>query len=153
MKKEKLIYFKGLLLERKKEVQDRIEHLNEICSGGYDADGSNSRYSFHMADDASDSIDREVAFLLQSREYKYLQQIERSLGAIDMGEYGKCRICGKEISEERLTVVPTTRTCLICKQRESNSQKLVRMEKKVTPDTENLSGYEDSYMDFLSTTR
>lgn len=149
MKKEKLIYFKGLLLERKKEVQERIEHLNEICSGGFDSDGSNSRYSFHMADNASDSMDREVAFLLQSREYKYLQQIERSLGAIDMGEYGKCRICGKEISEERLMAVPTTRTCVTCKQTESNSQKLVRIVKKVAPDVENLSGDEDSQMNFL----
>jgi len=78
-----------------------------------------------------------------------LQQIERSLGAIDMSEYGKCRICGKEISEERLTAVPTTRTCVTCKQTESNSQKLDRIEKRVAPDVENLSGDEDSHMDFI----
>ncbi len=119
MKAEKLAYFKKLLMEKRKEVHERIEHLREVAMENSAATGSDSSYSFHMADQGTDAMEREKAFLFLSREEKYFQQIERSLTAIELSEYGICRVCGKEIDEERLKAVPTTRICVPCKQAES----------------------------------
>jgi len=119
MDPEKLEFFKNLLLKKRKEVMERIENLREIALETPAESGNNSGYSFHMADQGTDAMEREKAFLFLSREEKYLQQINRSLDAIEMNEYGICRVCGKEIDEERLKAVPTTRICVPCKQAES----------------------------------
>ncbi len=121
MNAEKLKYFKDLLLEKRKDVLKRIEHLREVAveSNYPHSSGDHSGYSFHMADQGTDAMEREKAFLFLSREEKYLQQIDRSLQAIELGEYGICRVCGKEIDEERLKAVPTTRICVPCKLAES----------------------------------
>jgi DnaK suppressor protein len=115
----KLEYFKKILLEKRKEVHERIEHLREIALESPAESGNNSGYSFHMADQGTDAMEREKAFLFLSREEKFIQQIDRSLTAIDLGEYGICRVCNKEIDEERLKAVPTTRICVPCKKAES----------------------------------
>ena len=115
----KLENFKKMLLEKRKEVHERIEHLREIALESPAESGNNSGYSFHMADQGTDAMEREKAFLFLSREEKFLQQIDRSLSAIDLGEYGICRVCNKEIDEERLKAVPTTRICVPCKKAES----------------------------------
>lgn len=119
MDAEKLKYFKKLLMEKRKEVLERINHLREVALESPANSGNNSGYSFHMADQGTDAMEREKAFLFLSREEKYLQQIDRSLNAIELGEYGICRVCGKEIDEERLKAVPTTRICVPCKTAEA----------------------------------
>lgn len=123
MNAEKLEYFKKLLLEKRKDVIERIEKLREQAMENPADAGNNSGYSFHMADQGTDAMEREKAFLFLSREEKYLQQIDRSLHAIELGEYGICRVCGKEIDEERLKAVPTTRICVPCKQAEARRKK------------------------------
>ncbi len=119
MDEKQLDFFRKLLIEKRKEVLERIEHLREVAMETPANTGNNSGYSFHMADQGTDAMEREKAFLFLSREEKYLQQIERSLTAIDLNEYGICRVCGKEIDIERLKAVPTTRICVPCKQAES----------------------------------
>ncbi|GAB4366312.1 MAG: hypothetical protein Kow0042_06130 [Calditrichia bacterium] len=118
MDKEKLEEFKKLLLEKRQEVLKRKEHLLDISQETSGEVSFGSGESFSLDDQGSESDEREKLFLLLSRENKYLQQIDRSLTAIDLGEYGICRVCGKEISEERLRAVPTTRICVPCKQKE-----------------------------------
>lgn len=43
-----------------------------------------------------------------------IRMIEAALVRIDEGEYGFCVKCGKEISEERLDVLPYTPFCRHC---------------------------------------
>ncbi|GAB4331621.1 MAG: hypothetical protein Kow0037_08380 [Calditrichia bacterium] len=119
MDAEKLKYYKEMLLSKRKEVLERIAHLREVAMETPSETGNNSGYSYHMADQGTDAMEREKAFLFLSREEKFLQQIDRSLSAIDLGEYGICRVCGKEIDDARLEAVPTTRICVPCKQAES----------------------------------
>lgn len=40
-----------------------------------------------------------------------LQEVKKALERIDNGEYGKCRVCGKEIEEDRLEANPAAETC------------------------------------------
>ncbi len=43
-----------------------------------------------------------------------LRMIDAAMGRIEAGEYGFCVTCGKEISQERLDVVPATPFCRDC---------------------------------------
>jgi len=124
MNKAKLEKFKKILLEKQAEVLERVEHLREVAleTNYKETSGDHSGYSYHMADQGTDAMEREKAFLFLSREEKYLQQIERALQLIELGEYGICRVCGKEIDERRLELVPTTRICVPCKETEAKKK-------------------------------
>lgn len=43
-----------------------------------------------------------------------IQMIKAALARIDAGEYGFCTICGKDISAERLDLLPHTPFCRNC---------------------------------------
>lgn len=112
-KRKKLEHYRNILLQKRKIVMEGIEKLRESAKG---TESENiSKYYDHPAEYGTDTMDREQYFLFISREEKYLLEIERSLEAIEAGEYGTCRVCGKEIDEARLEAVPTTRICITCK--------------------------------------
>ena len=117
-------HFKNLLMEKRVEVLDRIERLREVAmeSNYRESNGDHSGYGLHMADQGTDAMEREKAFLFLSREEKYLQQIQQALLRIDLNEYGICRVCGEEIEAKRLEIVPTTRICVPCKNKESRTK-------------------------------
>ena len=119
MQKEKLKIFENILLEqRKKTLEERMKIWDDIKNySSEDRDFLNHIYD--SGDGGSDSMDREKSFFMLSREDKYIQQIDQALEAIKNNEYGICRVCGQEISEERLMVVPTTSICVNCKKNQS----------------------------------
>ena len=41
--------------------------------------------------------------------------LQKALGLIEEGEYGKCEECGEQISGERLRALPFATTCVDCK--------------------------------------
>jgi len=53
----------------------------------------------------------DVLALLDERELKDIQAINRALARMELGEYGSCEVCGKEIEMERLEVIPWTSVC------------------------------------------
>jgi RNA polymerase-binding protein DksA len=118
---KKIDYFKNILLGKRTEVMTRIERLREVAleSNYRDTYGDHSGYAYHMADQGTDAMEREKAFMFLSREEKFFQQIEQALQRIGLGEYGICRVCGQEIDEKRLEIVPTTRICVPCKMAET----------------------------------
>jgi RNA polymerase-binding protein DksA len=86
-----------------------MEYLKGVLnSTNQEASGDHSAYSFHMADQGTDAMEREKAFLFISRDEKYLKQIDAALERVDNGTYGICRVTGKDIAKERLEAVPTT---------------------------------------------
>lgn len=124
MDEKRVTHFKNVLLGKRTEVLTRIERLREVTleSNYSDSYGNHSGYSFHMADQGTDAMEREKAFLFLSREKKFFKQIDQALERIDMGEYGVCRACGQDIDERRLEIVPTTRICVPCKLTESRKK-------------------------------
>jgi len=110
MNKKDLAYFKNLLLKKREELVKNIEYLRSVTtsSTNQEASGDHSAYSFHMADQGTDAMEREKAFLFASRDEKYLKQIDAALDRIESGTYGICRVTGKDIGRERLEAVPTT---------------------------------------------
>jgi len=51
---------------------------------------------------------------LDDRQKAEIEEIDRALGKIARGEYGRCEACGKPISWSRLEALPTAVTCLPC---------------------------------------
>jgi RNA polymerase-binding transcription factor DksA len=41
-------------------------------------------------------------------------QVRKALTAINLGKYGKCEICGKDIDKARLRAYPEATTCIDC---------------------------------------
>jgi DnaK suppressor protein len=114
--KEDLAHFKGIILEKKKEILEELETLRDTMmdatTGEYATE--NSTYSTHM-EQGTDAMEREKTFLFASREGKFLNHLEDALVRIEKGDYGKCTICGTLIEKERLEAVPHAQQCLDCK--------------------------------------
>ncbi len=52
-----------------------------------------------------------VLAILDENEQKEMQAINRALARIELGEFGACEVCGKEIEVERLEAIPWTSVC------------------------------------------
>src|SRR5690606_22619489 len=89
------------------------------------ADGETSAYSCHMADQGTDAMEREKAFLFASQEGRFLWHIDQALRRLykTPETFGKCHNCGEDIAFERLDALPHARFCISCKQREEDAKK------------------------------
>jgi DnaK suppressor protein len=75
----------------------------------------------HLADHATDMLDREVDDSLEENAEQLVREIDLAIGRIDAGTYGTCSRCGQEIPEERLTAVPYAVLCVSCKRLEERA--------------------------------
>jgi RNA polymerase-binding protein DksA len=115
MTSERLEYYRSILLKRREFVLETIERWKDLSQFQDDEIELNKVYSDDFAEQAIDTIGKEESSIFLSREFKYLNRIDTALKSIEKGNYGKCKSCGKDISFERLRAVPTTDTCIKCK--------------------------------------
>ncbi len=111
--------------QRKKDLLKKREELEKDLKSfadKSDRDDWETKYP-QMADDEEESVDEveeyENLLPIEKSLEEELKDIDNALEKIEKGEYGKCDICGKEISEERLIILPQAKTCDICKCQES----------------------------------
>ena len=126
MPKTQLQYFEKRLLEERRRVLKELGHHDELFNkSDQAADGDLSTYSFHMADQGTDAMEREKAFLFASQEGRFLWHIDQALRRLYKSPetFGKCHNCGQEIAFERLDALPHARYCIECKQREEDAKK------------------------------
>ena len=76
----------------------------------------------HLADHASDMLDREVDESLEDNAEEIVREIDAALVRIAAGTYGTCVNCGQPIPEERLDAVPYAVLCLPCKREEEEGR-------------------------------
>ena len=121
MPKKQLQHFEKRLLEERKRVLKELGKYDEAFGAtSQESDGDLSSYSFHMADQGTDAMEREKAFLFASKEGRYLYRIEDALRRLynEPEKFGICHSCKSEIPFERLDALPHARFCLDCKLRE-----------------------------------
>jgi DnaK suppressor protein len=125
MNKKDLEYFKDLIIKKKNDLLAELGYLesSSMSATSKDQSGDLSSYSFHMADQGTDTMEREMAFTFASREGRYLHHLNEALERIESGTYGKCRTCGGEISKPRLEAVPHATQCIKCKNSEEKKQR------------------------------
>jgi DnaK suppressor protein len=126
MTKKMLGHFEKRLLEERKRVVRELGHYDETFgSTEQGADGDLSSYSFHMADQGTDAMEREKAFLFASQEGRFLWHIDEALRRLYRSPetFGKCHNCGNDIGYDRLDALPHARFCIECKQREEDGKR------------------------------
>jgi RNA polymerase-binding transcription factor DksA len=125
MSKKMLDHFEKRLMDERGRVLKELGHYDETFgSTEQGADGDLSVYSFHMADQGTDAMEREKAFLFASQEGRFLWHIDEALRRLyrTPEQFGKCHNCGQDIAFERLDALPHARYCIECKQREENGK-------------------------------
>ena len=126
MKKKQLAHLEKRLLEERARVMKELGQYDEQFSGTLQAsDGDLSSYSFHMADQGTDAMEREKQFLFASKEGRYLWHVNEALRRVyaNPDEFGMCHECGDEISFERLDALPHARLCIKCKAKEEDAKR------------------------------
>jgi DnaK suppressor protein len=128
MTKKNLDHFEKRLLEERRRVLKELGHYDETFgSTPQGADGDLSAYSFHMADQGTDAMERETAFLFASQEGRFLWHLDEALRRLYRSPetFGKCHPCGQDIAYDRLDALPHARYCIDCKQREEDAKRQV----------------------------
>lgn len=109
-----LKHFEERLLEERAKVVQTLGEMDTELTAGTEEDGDISNFPLHLADEGTDTMDQEKEFLLASTEGRLLSQIDDALRTLyrNPEAYGKCGVCGREISHERLELVPWTTLCI-----------------------------------------
>jgi RNA polymerase-binding transcription factor DksA len=125
MKKNQLSQLEQRLLEERERVLKELGFFDEnYHESTRAASGDLSAYSFHMADQGTDAMEREKAFLFASKEGRQLYQIDDALRRLyrQPDGFGHCIQCDEPIHWERLEALPYATLCIACKEREENGR-------------------------------
>lgn len=116
LNKKELGEFKKLILKRKEETLENINHISDdtLKKSLKEASGDISGYAYHMADMATDAYDREFSLGIASNERELLYVLEDALKRIEEGIFGICEECDAIISKTRLKAIPYARFCVKC---------------------------------------
>ena len=110
----------GLDLERvranleteRERLQAAIQSVNHVGSLLEETGDLSISTDDHIADSATDTYMRELDGGLEENAEHLLEEIDKALGRIEDGTYGKCGKCGRPIGDERLEAVPWATLCL-----------------------------------------
>ena len=155
MNQDKMKKYGELLNKRKSALEDT---LSKIKKNEKDIKESFlrvelSKYDNHPADTGTDLFQEGMNNALKTRHERDVYEIDRALLRIEKGNYGICELCGKEIDEKRLDVLPQAGTCIECKTERfaghEDTMKTRPVEEKVLAPRFDLGGYSD-YMNFYN---
>lgn len=117
--KKELSEFKKIIQKKKEVVLSDIQHISEdtLKKSQKEASGDISGYTYHMADVATDTYDREFSLSIASNERKLLYELDDALKKIEDGTFGICEDCKSLIAKNRLRALPNARSCVKCQQK------------------------------------
>lgn len=115
MDEKRLKYFEELLLKEKESGKHLVNELEGEFKGNLrEASGELAAYDSHIGDVGTDNFQIALTNRFIENEDDNIDQIDEALKRIKDKTYGKCRICGKDIWEERLKLIPFTQLCIDC---------------------------------------
>jgi RNA polymerase-binding transcription factor len=104
---------KTLINKREAIVREAKEEISKYVSG-------ENRQLVDTALDEGDwavvDISEDLNLMRLGAHRKALHDIDESLRKIKEGTYGICEECGEQISEKRLSVIPTATLCINCQE-------------------------------------
>ncbi len=109
MNKKQLEQYRGILLDKRMELQAALKKKSEMEK---DNTGEGSMDSVDQA-----NSNYRTDFNLKRREMviQQVKEIDEALERISSGEFGDCDNCGEQIPKGRLEVRPNARFCTLCK--------------------------------------
>ena len=106
--------FRARLEDERRRVRNAIEYLHKENPGPPEemtGDLAMGPGDTHLADIATETVDREIDFTLEENSVNVLREVDAALQRIDDGTFGRCASCGDEIEPERLEHLPWTTLC------------------------------------------
>ena len=91
--------------------QNLTDDTSRSMEDAIDEDGNDS----HMADSASETLDREMELSIGDNADHLIESIDSALSRIGEGTYGNCERCGESIASDRLEALPWATKCIECK--------------------------------------
>ena len=114
-------HFRELLQERRRAIVEAIDYLHKENPGSLEDETGelvSGSADQHLADTATETVDREIDYTLEEHDGRLLQAIDEALARIDASTYGICVNCGAQIPLERLEAMPWATLCIDCKRKE-----------------------------------
>ena len=118
---DELKHFEKILIKEQIKRLNQLGYLRDI-TGKTEIEQNGSNLYADFADQGTDAMEREKAFLFQHRDDQHLQRINAALERIKNRTFGICVVTGKFIGMERLEAVPTTTKCIEAKKQTKNLQ-------------------------------
>ncbi len=116
---EKLKHYEEIIKKELKESLAYIENINKDQSiGAKESSGDLSSYAFHQADQGSDTNLMEQTVMLLEQEREKIKLLNDAMRSITDGTYGICEICGCNIQDARLEIIPYAKYCIECKEKD-----------------------------------
>ncbi len=105
---------KRLLQEREKALRGLGMFGRAAKEDRASSDSDLAAYTDHMADQGTESMEREKAALFATKEGRYLYRLQEALRRLyrDPDNFGRCHATGKPIGFERLDALPHARYCI-----------------------------------------
>jgi DnaK suppressor protein len=102
MDKQKLEYFRNLLLQQRRQATEDL--LNDRARALEGDDGVEDSGEMSELD-----LNRSTALALASRQSQMIKEIDEALDRVKDGTYGLCIRCRKPLDEERLKAMPAAK--------------------------------------------
>jgi RNA polymerase-binding transcription factor len=122
--KKQLAHLEKRLLDERARALKALGLFDNMAKSGREfGDSALAGYTDHMADQGTESQEREKAAVFATKEGRYLYRIEEALRRLynDPKNFGKCHTCGAEVGFERLDALPHARYCIDCKRKEESA--------------------------------
>lgn len=100
--------FRDIIMKKLEDARKELVTLQAQLTAANEHGTDDTASTFKMLEDGSDSLAKEEAGQLASRQKKFIEQLENALVRIENKTYGVCRVTGKLIPKERLRAVPHT---------------------------------------------
>ena len=98
--------FREIIMKKLENARRELVTLQAQLTAANEHGTDDTASTFKMLEDGSDSLAKEEAGQLASRQKKFIEQLENALVRIENKTYGICRVTGKLIDKGRLRAVP-----------------------------------------------
>lgn len=113
LSEKELELLKEKLLTTRAKLVDEAEHMEKDAHLSHESGGLTFN---HLADAGSDTF--ELDFSMEQLEHteNLVYEIDEALRRLEVGSYGKCESCEKNIPKTRLQALPFTQYCIKCQE-------------------------------------
>jgi DnaK suppressor protein len=94
------------------DLETQREQL-EVSIGELQADDLAETQDDNFADGGQVAAGQDEIMALATDLRSQLDDVQRALGKLDSGTYGRCEVCDQPIGDERLAVMPAARYCMV----------------------------------------
>jgi RNA polymerase-binding transcription factor DksA len=100
--------FRKIINQKIDDAKRELANLTQQMTNANEHGTDDTAGSFKMLEDGSETVMKEEAGQLATRQRKFIEQLENALIRIENKTYGICRVTGKLIPKARLRAVPHT---------------------------------------------